>query len=509
MSTDLRAFLIRMLARMGKFVVPAAVALALLLPASKAKPATPAATTPSVLTVGRAIAAPPIAPGFVGLSLEYWAVPAYAGPDPSAAQSRVRPADPKPGRRLRSGAANRRRHDRQLVVARARIEQARRGDLRPDSRLDRGHASAGPDARSAADPGDQPRGRQRRRGRHRGQERSWPGSGAGRSRRSSSATSPSSTGASCGASPARRDARRTTTSLTSSRTSRASPRRCRRSPWPGRPTARPAGSSCLGRFLSDQPRVAVATLHRYPLQQCFVAPEEPNYPTIAHLLAPTSSRALADSVIAAVKAAHAHHVPMRIDEMNTISCGNDPAVGDSFASALWALDALFEMARVGVDGVNIHTFPGVGTALFSFRRAARAVARHGGARVLRPRDVRPGRAPRVSAAQHFVLARRGVRAPGMGDARARRHDPGRGHQRRLPQPRPRHPRPGGDRRGKRDGRASPSAQPQRQRRGDARRPALRAGHDDRPARRSAPRPDRRPRAEATTRSASPREARRC
>lgn len=84
MSTDLRAFLISMLARMGKFVVPAAVALALLLPASKAKPATPSTTTPSVLTVGRAIAAQPIAPGFVGLSLEYWAVPAYAGSDPSS-----------------------------------------------------------------------------------------------------------------------------------------------------------------------------------------------------------------------------------------------------------------------------------------------------------------------------------------------------------------------------------------------------------------------------------------
>jgi hypothetical protein len=31
-------------------------------------------------------------------------------------------------------------------------------------------------------------------------------------------------------------------------------------------------------------------------------------------------------------------------------------VSDTFASALWALDTLFNMAEVGVDGVNIHTF---------------------------------------------------------------------------------------------------------------------------------------------------------
>jgi len=37
--------------------------------------------------------------------------------------------------------------------------------------------------------------------------------------------------------------------------------------------------------------------------------------------------------------------------MNTISCGVDSGVAQSFASALWALDAVFEMARVGVAGV--------------------------------------------------------------------------------------------------------------------------------------------------------------
>ncbi len=124
----------------------------------------------------------------------------------------------------------------------------------------------------------------------------------------------------------------------------------------------------LGRFLSDQPKVAVATVHRYPLQLCYVSPDQPNYPTIPNLLAPTASRSLAATVAGPVKVAHAHHVPVRVDEMNTNSCGRAPAVTGSFASALWALDALFQMASVGADGVNIHTYPGAGTSLFGFRR---------------------------------------------------------------------------------------------------------------------------------------------
>jgi hypothetical protein len=123
----------------------------------------------------------------------------------------------------------------------------------------------------------------------------------------------------------------------------------------------------LGRFLSDHPRVSIATLHRYPLQLCYASPTQPDYPTIANLLAPYSSRYQALSIANAVRVAHAHGDSLRIDEMNTISCGSVPAVAQSFASALWAINALFQMARVGVDGVNIHTFPGP-DSLFSFRR---------------------------------------------------------------------------------------------------------------------------------------------
>jgi len=45
----------------------------------------------------------------------------------------------------------------------------------------------------------------------------------------------------------------------------------------------------LGRFLASHPRVAVATLHRYPLQLCYVPPGQPNFPTIPNLLSSSGS----------------------------------------------------------------------------------------------------------------------------------------------------------------------------------------------------------------------------
>ena len=141
-------------------------------------------------------------------------------------------------------------------------------------------------------------------------------------------------------------------------------------PLAGPATGAPKWMSYLGPFLAAQPRVRLATLHRYPLQECYVAKSEPKYPSFDHLLSQGASAGLAESVAAYARIAHRRHLPLRIDEMNTISCGGG-AVGQAFASALWASDALFEMARVGVDGVNIHSFPGAIYELFRFKRSPR------------------------------------------------------------------------------------------------------------------------------------------
>jgi hypothetical protein len=140
---------------------------------------------------------------------------------------------------------------------------------------------------------------------------------------------------------------------------------------PRLPLAGPAAGSAkwmgyVGRFIAAEPRVRIVTLHRYPLQRCYVPPGARAYPTIAHLLTPASTTGLADSVARDVALAHAHGLQVRIDEVNTISCGRVAAVDESFASALWVLQALFAFARTGADGVNIHTYAGSPYALFKF-----------------------------------------------------------------------------------------------------------------------------------------------
>jgi hypothetical protein len=139
-------------------------------------------------------------------------------------------------------------------------------------------------------------------------------------------------------------------------------------PLAGPATGAPKWIPEVGPFLSAESRVKLATLHRYPLQLCYMPAASPMYPSIAHILSPVASRGLADSVAPFVGVAHARHVALRIDEMNSVSCGGAPGLSNAFVSALWALDATFQMARVGVDGVNFHTYPGAPYELFNFKR---------------------------------------------------------------------------------------------------------------------------------------------
>ena len=125
----------------------------------------------------------------------------------------------------------------------------------------------------------------------------------------------------------------------------------------------------LGQFLSSQPRLGVVTLHRYPLQLCYTSTKSLKHPTLGHLMNPAATTGLADDFAGEVASAHAHGLPLRIDEINSVSCGLDRAVSYTLASSLWAVDAMFELARVGVDGVNLHTFPGAGYELFKLTMA--------------------------------------------------------------------------------------------------------------------------------------------
>ncbi|MGA2926234.1 MAG: glycosyl hydrolase family 79 C-terminal domain-containing protein [Solirubrobacteraceae bacterium] len=116
---------------------------------------------------------------------------------------------------------------------------------------------------------------------------------------------------------------------------------------------------------APHPGLAAISAHRYPYSAC-ATPGSHAYPTIARILSPYASVGVARSVAGAVTLAHDAGLPFRLTELNSVTCGGRPGISDSFATALWAPDVLFELLRAGVDGVNIHVRAQADNAPFAF-----------------------------------------------------------------------------------------------------------------------------------------------
>lgn len=74
-----------------------------------------------------------------------------------------------------------------------------------------------------------------------------------------------------------------------------------------------------------------------------------------YLLQPTSAQVHFWNLTPFVAAAQAANVPFRVSEMNSMCAGGQMGVSNTFSSALWGIDAMFEFANLGVSGVNWHT----------------------------------------------------------------------------------------------------------------------------------------------------------
>ena len=136
-------------------------------------------------------------------------------------------------------------------------------------------------------------------------------------------------------------------------------------PLAGPAVSGPGWMRTLSTFIAKAPRLGMVTYHRYPLRACTTDPSQASFPTIPHLLADSSSAGLASALAPFVSVAHRHHLDFRLTEINTASCQGEAGVSDTFASALWALNTMFDLARQGVDGVNFHMLPGSHYELFS------------------------------------------------------------------------------------------------------------------------------------------------
>ena len=112
------------------------------------------------------------------------------------------------------------------------------------------------------------------------------------------------------------------------------------------------------------PGLQVLSGHMYRYSAC-AGPRSASYPTIARLLSENATAGIAKAVRPAVTLAERGGLPFRLTELNSVSCGGLSGVSNSFATALWAPDALFELLQAGVDGVNVHVRTGTINAAFA------------------------------------------------------------------------------------------------------------------------------------------------
>ncbi len=137
-------------------------------------------------------------------------------------------------------------------------------------------------------------------------------------------------------------------------------------PLIGPAIANPNRSAAWVRSLlaAPHPGLGEVSVHAYPFTICTRA-SSPRYPTIARLLGARATAGLARTVADAVREARGAHLPLRMTELNSVTCGGRPGVSDAFATALWAPQALFSLARAGVNGVNVHVRTNAVNAAFA------------------------------------------------------------------------------------------------------------------------------------------------
>ncbi len=98
--------------------------------------------------------------------------------------------------------------------------------------------------------------------------------------------------------------------------------------------------------------LTAVTAHRYPLSQC--AKSGPMLPTIGRVLSENATAGMAATVEPAIRMARRAHLPVRLTEFNSVTCGGRSGVSNTFATALWAPDALLELIHVGVRSAALH-----------------------------------------------------------------------------------------------------------------------------------------------------------
>jgi hypothetical protein len=104
---------------------------------------------------------------------------------------------------------------------------------------------------------------------------------------------------------------------------------------------------------SPHPGLRGITAHRYPYSAC-ARRSAPTYPTIARVLSENATASMARTALKVEHISDGAGLPLWLTEINSVTCGGTLGVSDTFATALWAPDALMELAQAGVESASVH-----------------------------------------------------------------------------------------------------------------------------------------------------------
>lgn len=97
------------------------------------------------------------------------------------------------------------------------------------------------------------------------------------------------------------------------------------------------------------------SIHNYPRIGCSFLPGHPKPIITTEMILSTYATSIqADLYAPFASAARAHDVPFVIGEANSVSCGGQENVSDTFAATLWGIDYLASMSKIGVEMINFH-----------------------------------------------------------------------------------------------------------------------------------------------------------
>lgn len=111
----------------------------------------------------------------------------------------------------------------------------------------------------------------------------------------------------------------------------------------------------VAQFLGTTKKLKLLTVHTYPLKskRCDPAAQLQE----SQLFDSQSLAGLAAGVSSWTSLARHYGVGVRVDEINSVTCGGQPGFTSTFGPALWALNILPLYAADGVNGVNFQTRP--------------------------------------------------------------------------------------------------------------------------------------------------------